>query len=733
MSGGDARSPQDRPRLLRPTRRELLLAGIAGAGALAVGVYGGMRLGQRAERNRRIVPPREQPFAPSAFVAIDERGDVTIWLGQAEVGQGVAAALPMALADELGADPSRVRVVLAPANEAYGPQFTAVSSSVRDHFVPMRTAGAAAREMLVLAAAAGFGAPAAECRAEDSAVVHVPTGRRLPFAALVHAAAKLPVPDAPQLKDPAQWTRIGKQMPRPDHRAKVDGSARFGADVRVPGMAFAVVQRCPTVGGRVATFDAAAARAVPGVLDVVAIGSGIAVLGATTHAAIQGRQRLAATFDRGPHVDWSSERVAAELRARDAAVARSAGAIARREGAGAAALQGPGTVVTADYELPYLAHATMEPMNCTADVRRDGCTIHAPTQTPQRVRDQAAAMLGLRRDQVVVQPTFCGGAFGRRVEFDFVQEAIEASHASGRPVQVFWTREDDFAHDFRRPCSRHHLEARLGGDGLPVAWRHRITAPSILRRDPGFTNAVDPVAVEGAAEMPYAVPAVEVEFVEAPALPFPIGFWRSVGHSYNAFAVECFVDEIAAAGGREPADVRRALLRGDQAQAHRAVLDLALARAGETPRSAAGERVGRGLAVHASFGSVVAMVADVRVAGTTLTVQRLTAAVDCGFAVHPDGVRAQIEGAVAFALTAMLHGDVTFADGAAIESNFHDQPLLTARSMPRVDVHFVERDIPPERLGGVGEIGVPPLAPAVANAVFAATGQRLRSLPLRLA
>ncbi len=710
--------------LFRVTRRELLLAGLAGTGAFAVGVYGGFRLGRRDERRRRIVPPREQPFAPNAFVAIDERGLVTLWLSKAELGQGVATSLPMLVADELGADVAKIRLLLAPANEAYGSQFTAVSSSVREHWLELRTAGAAAREMLVAAAAAGFGVDPSECRAEAGYVRHAATGRQMPFAALVRAAARLPVPSSPRLKTPAEFTHIGKQMPRLDHPAKVDGSARFGADVRLPGMAFAVIARCPVPGGVVATFDATAALKIAGVRDVFAIERGIAVLGDTTHAAIQGRQALRVTFDHGPNTAWSSERV--ETLAQE--LAQREGAIARRTGAGADGLAGDGQRVTAEYRLPYLAHATMETMNCTADVRVDGCTIHVPTQTPIGVRDEAARLLGMPADQIVVQPTYAGGSFGRRVAQDFVQEAIAVSRHAKRPVQVVWTREDDFAHDLYRPCSLHRLEARLGANGQPLAWSHRIVTPSILGQFPGFRDPIDPVAVEGAQELPYSIPDVQVAFVPLPA-PFQLGFWRSVGHSFNAFAVECFVDEIAAAGGLDPVQLRRDLLQGPDHEAHRGVLDLATAKAGAAP---VGTGMGRGIAVHASFGSVVAMVADVRVTGTAVRVERITAAVDCGFAIHPDGVKSQIEGAVAFALSAVFYGRMTFAEGAAVPSNFHDQPLLRFHEMPRVDVHLVTREVPPEKLGGVGEIGVPPVAPAVANAVFAATGKRVRVLPMQL-
>jgi isoquinoline 1-oxidoreductase beta subunit len=703
--------------LMRLTRRELLLGGVAGAAALGVGVYGGLRLGRREERRRRIVPPREQPFAPGAFVAIDESGMTTVWLSKTEVGQGVATSLPMLVVDELGADPRRVRIVQAPADAAYGDQMVGSSSSVRSMFSELRAAGAAAREMLVAAAAAAFEVNATECHAEDGFVIHPASGRRLPFGALVRTATRQTVPAAPKLKPLTELRFVGQRMPRLDLPAKIDGSARFSLDVRVGGMAFATVARCPTVGGKLLRFDAAAARAVPGVRDVFAIERGVAVLAHHTHAAILGRQALRVEWDPGPHAKWDQPAIEAHL---DAQLGRD-GAVARREGKGAAGLEGAGRIVRSEYRLPYLAHATMEPMNCTADVREDGCTVWAATQSPAGARDAVARRLGVPADKVAVHVTLGGGAFGRRIEDDFVLEAVDVSRAARRPVQVVWTREDDLQHDWYRPCSRHRLEARIGADGLPLAWRHRIVAPSILHgRGALDPSSIDPTAVEGAKEIPYRIPDLQVEYVLAD-LPLRTGFWRSVGHSYNAFAVECFVDEIAAAAGRDPLQVRRQLLQGR----HLGVLERAAAAAGALPR---GDGRGRGFAVHASYGSYVAMAADVRVSGDALVVERIVAAVDCGFAVNPDGVKAQIEGAIAFGLTAALYGRVEFAGGAAALSNFHEYPLLRIDEMPRVQVSFVDGDTGAP--AGVGEIGVPPLAPAVCNALAAATGRRVRSLPL---
>ena len=710
-------------RLFRLTRRELLLAGFAGCAALGVGFYAGYRLGRRDDLHRRIVPPRAQPFAPGPFIAIDESGLVTIWLSKPDIGQGVATALPMLIIEELGADPQRVSLVQAPADEAYGNQMVGASASLRSSFAEMRAAGAAAREMLVGAAAEAFGVLPSDCRSEHGFVAHAASGRRLAFGALVRAAARRSVPVSPSLKSPSEFKFVGKTMQRMDLPAKIDGTARFGLDVRVAGMAFATIARSPTIGGKLLCFDANAARAVPGVRDVFPIDRGVAVVADHTYAAILGRQALKIDWDRGPHAIWDTRAIDAHL---DERMAQEAG-IVRREGKGAAGLTGPGRIVRAEYRLPYLAHATMEPMNCTADVREGGCTVWAPTQSPIGVRDATARRLGLSADRVAVNVTFVGGAFGRRVADDFALEAVEVSKGARRPVQVVWTRDDDLQHDWYRPCSLHRLEARLDDDGVPVAWRHRIAAPSIIRYyDPDYRDPVDPTAVEGAKELPYRVRNLQVEYIAAD-LPFRIGFWRSVGHSYNAFAVECFIDEIAAASGRDPVELRRGLLA--DAPRHLGVLERAVAEAGPLPK---GSGRGRGVAVHASYGSFVAMVADVTVtSGRIVAVDRVVCAVDCGFAVHPDGVLAQIQGGITFGLTAALHGRVGFEAGAAMVSNFHDYPLLRIDEMPQVEVHLINGA--PNGLGGAGEIGVPPIAPAVCNAIHAATGRRVRTLPLRAA
>jgi isoquinoline 1-oxidoreductase beta subunit len=705
----------------RLTRRQLLVAGLGGGAVLAVGAYGGYRL-LRRRKPPRAVPQRTQPFAPSAFVAIDAGGAVTLWLARPEVGQGIATTLPMLVVEELGADPARVKVVQAPADAAYGSQMTGVSASVRASFKDLLVAGAAAREMLVGAAAATLDQPAAEFHVQLGEVIHGPSGRRLPFAELVHAAAKRRVPEAPRLKPRSEWQYVGKAMPRLDLPAKIDGSARYGLDVRVAGMLFATVARPPAIGGKAARFDARDALAVPGVRKVLATGSGVAVVADHTHAAMLGRRALKVDWDAGPNAKWDMRAIDAHL---DECLARE-GAIARREGNGAQGLEGPGRRVRAEYRLPYLAHATMEPMNCTADVRAEGCVVWAPSQSPATVRDAVARRLGVAPAGVTVNVPLLGGAFGRRIENDYVFEAVDLSKALGRPVQVVWTREDDIRHDWYRPCSAHRLEARLGADGLPVALAHRIAAPSILRRDPNYKEPVDRTAIEGAKENPYRVADLQVEYSRA-ELPMQVGFWRSVGHSYNAFAVESFVDEIAAAGGHDPVALRRRLL--PPGSRHLGVLEAAVAKAGAPP---AGSGRGRGVAVHASYGSYVAMVADVRVdSGARIKLERVVCAADCGLAVNPDGAAAQLEGGILFALTAALHGRVAFEGGAASTSNFDDYPLLRFDETPAIEV--VQVDGAPHELGGVGEIGVPPLAPALCNAIFRATGTRPRTLPLRRA
>jgi isoquinoline 1-oxidoreductase subunit beta len=691
--------------VLNLSRRQLLQASVVGTAGLVLGVS------FRPARASRV-----SRFEPNAFLAIDANGQVTIFVAKSEMGQGVRTALPQIVADELEADWALVRVEQALAESKYGNMGTGGSSSVRNSYLPLRTAGAAAREMLVAAAAARFGVETSSCRAEAGSVLHVSSGRRLGYGALVEDAAKLSVPGQPKLKDASQFKYIGTPVPRVDIPSKVNGSAVYGIDVRVPRMLVATVLRCPVVGGKAAKVEDGAALAVPGVRRIVSLETGVAVVADATWPALQGRRALKVSWDEGPHAGLSQEAIWSSLRgavAASGASARSQGDVERALGAAARTLE-------ASYQAPLLAHLTMEPQNCVADVRADGCDVWAPTQVPDRARDVVAKLLGMAAAKVVVHTTFLGGGFGRRLETDFVVEAVRLSRAVGAPVQVLWTLDDDFAHDFYRPPSSHHLRGGVDASGRPVAWFHRLSVPS--KSPERLKNGIDTGAMNGALQVPYAIANLEVQF-SAQSTPVQVGSWRSVAHSYNAFAVESFIDELAHLGGKDPLLFRQSLLGASPR--HLRVLALVAEKAGWGTPLAPGR--GRGLAVHESFGSVVAEVAEVAVEKGSFRVQRVVCAVDCGTVVNPNTVEAQVQGGVLFGLSAALREAITIEAGRTQQTSLTEYGPLRMRDAPDVEVHLVRTQEPP---GGIGEPGVPPVAPAVANAVFAATGRRLRRLPL---
>jgi len=702
---------------LEVTRREFLhVAGAAGASLVIGFTIPGCAPGGA---------PPGPPLEPNAWLRIGTDESILVIVDRSEMGQGVTTSLPMLLAEELEADWSKVRIEFAPADPKYnnllfGMQGTGGSSSVRAAFTALRQAGAAAREVLIDAAAQTWSVDRAECHAENGAVVHS-GGRRLTYGHLVATAATLPVPADPPLKESADWKIIGTRVPRLDTPIKVDGSAEFGIDVTLPGMLTAVVARCPVFGGKVASFDAAAAQAVPGVRQVVQIASGIAVVADGYWPAKVGRDALQISWNEGATAAASSAGISRLLAER----AGRPGVRARHDGTPDAALSVAARRLEAVYETPFLAHATMEPMNAAAHVRPDGVDIWAPTQFQTGAHQLGAAIGGVPLEQVKVHTTYLGGGFGRRFELDFIQEALETSKAVGAPVKVVWSREDDTRHEFYRPASYHRLSAGLDGGNRPVAWTHRVVAPSIMiRLFPGTVqNNLDGEAVEGAVEMPYAVPNVHVDYVMADT-GIPVGFWRSVNHSYNAFAVESFIDELAHAANQDPYEYRRGLLAN--APRYIRVLELAATKAGWG--SALPDGVFRGIAVHKAFESYVAQVAEVSVgADGTVRVHRVVCAIDCGPVVNPDSVEAQMQSGIVYGLTAALYGEIGIADGRVVQGNFHDYPMLLMGAMPRVETHIVPST---DSQGGVGEPGTPPIAPAVCNAIFAATGKRIRKLPV---
>ncbi len=679
--------------------------------------------------------PAAKPLPdPNAFLRIGTDGSVTVLLAHSEMGQGIWTTLPMLVAEELGCDWSEVRVENAPAapayaHTAYGMQMTGGSTTTWSEFDRYRQVGAMAREMLIAAAAERWKVDPSACRAEKGHVFH--GSQSLSFGALAEEAQKRKPPAQVKLKDSKDWKILGKPTKRLDSPEKVTGRAQFGMDMRLPGMLTAVVARSPVFGGKVRSLDSQKAKAVPGVKAVVEVPSGVAVIAEHFWAAKLGRDALAIEWDLGPGATLDTDRMREDFRA----MAATPGAKAAAAGDAEAAMKSAAKTVEAEYEVPYLAHATMEPMNCTVRIAADGCEIWAGTQFQTMDQKSAAEILGLKPEQVKVHTTFLGGGFGRRATpvSDVVSEAVHVAKAAGggAPIRTVWTREDDMRGGYYRPMWLHRVRVGLDGGGLPASWRQTIVGQSIVAGTPFegmlVKDGVDQTSVEGAADSPYVkgTPNHLVD-LHSPRTVIPVLWWRSVGHTHTAFVMETFVDALAHEAKQDPLDYRRKLLKDHPR--HLGVLNLAAEKAGwgQTPP----EGRFRGLAVHESFESYVAEVAEVSVVDGRVRVHRVVCAVDCGVCANPAGVEAQIQGAVVFGLTAALYGELTFKEGRVQQSNFHDYPLLRLKEMPSVEVHIVPSS---EKPGGVGEPGVPPIAPAVANALFAATGKRLRRLPLRLA
>jgi isoquinoline 1-oxidoreductase beta subunit len=677
-------------------------------------------------------------FSPNAWIRIATDGSVTLTVDKSEMGQGSQTGLAMILAEELEADWSQVRLGPVPENPAGWSRrmSTGGSTAIRTSWEPLRKAGAAAREMLIDAAASTWKVDRASCRAERGAVVHAPSKRRLTYGKLVAKAAQLSVPKDPPLKDPKDFHLLGTRLPRLDTPAKVDGSAVFGIDVKAPAMLVASIERCPVFGGTLKSYDATKAKAVPGVRAVVALepspwtgttgawaagcAAGVAVVADTYWQAVTGRRALEIQWDEGAAASLDSD----SIRAQFAKLADQAGVEARKDGDAAATLAAAAKRVEAVYEVPFLHHATMEPMSCTAHVRADGCDVWVPTQNQTRAQEVAAELTGLPKEQVRVHTTFLGGGFGRRLEPDFVSEAVRVSKAAGAPVKVIWSREDDVQHGFYRPATYNRFAAALDGGGNPVAWTHRIVAPPILLKFGPLEKGIDRTLIDGAANLPYAIPNVLVDQVAVDLLPVPRGFWRSVGISQNAFVTECFFDEVAVAAGKDPYELRRHLL-GDKPR-HLRTLELAAQKAGWGTPLPAGH--GRGIALAEWAPTTCAQVAEVSVTPEgRVRVHRVVCAVDCGATVNVGQIEAQLQGGIVYGLTAALYGEITLHGGRVKQSNFTDYPMLHIEEMPVVEVHVVPSD---DKQGGIGEPSVGPVAPAVCNAIFAATGKRVRKLPI---
>jgi isoquinoline 1-oxidoreductase beta subunit len=700
-----------------PTRREFLQG--SAASSLVIGFT--LPLTGRA-----ATAAKPAAFAPNAWVRITPDDRVTVVCGSSEMGQGVLTAIPMLLAEELDADWKKVTVEQAPVDQAYanpifGMQATGGSTTVRAHWEPVRKAGAAARQMLVAAAATQWKVSPEECRTETGQVIHK-SGKKLRYGQLVTAAATQPVPTDPVLKDPKAFRILGKPTRRLDTAAKINGTAKFGIDAQVPGMLVAVMARAPQPGAKPTAVNDAKAKAVKGVQQVITLPSGVAVLATGYWAARQGRDALEITWDLGKFAGFDSAKVSDMLR--DGA--NNADAIAKDVGNLKDAAANSATTFEAVYEAPYLAHACMEPMNCTAWVRGDEVEIWAGTQSQGPAQGILGQVAQVTPAKVKVNTLLLGGGFGRRFAPDFTIDATLLSKISGKPVKLIYTREDDMAAGFYRPASVAKFAGGLDSSGKPTLLRVDVGSPSIMDAS-GFMkippNGVDDFAVEGLNDNPYDIPNSRIAYGRVEPGP-QVWFWRSVGHSQNIFFIESFIDEMAAQAKKDPFEFRRAML--GNAPRYKAVLELAAQKAGWGSQLPAG--VHRGIAVAQSFGSYVAEVAEVSVAADgTPRVHRVVAAVDCGLTANPLTIARQIEGAIVYGLSAALYGKISFKDGRVEQGNFHQYQVLRMNEMPKVEVHILSST---EKPGGIGEPGTPPIAPAVTNAIFAATGKRIRTLPI---
>jgi isoquinoline 1-oxidoreductase subunit beta len=707
----------------RISRRNFLQVG-ASAGSFVLSLH--LPLAGSAARAAEA-----DPFVPNAFVRIGPDGQVVLTMPYVEMGQGTYTSIPMLIAEELEVSLDQVRLEHAPPNEKLyanpllGVQATGNSNAMRGAWQPLRLAGATARAMLISAAARRWNVDPTSCRAQNGELVHPPTGRRIKYGEVAADAAGMPVPDGVALKQPRDFRLIGTPAKRLDTTGKVNGSATYGIDVRLPGMKFATLAQSPVFGGRVKGLDDTAAKAVKGVRQIVRLDDAVAVVADHMGAAKKGLAALKIEWDGGPHEKLRTEDIARELEG----ATLKPGAVAQNIGDVERAMVGAATKVEAIYQVPFLAHATMEPMNCTVHVRNDGCEVWVGNQAIARAQRAAAQASGLPVDKVVLHNHLIGGGFGRRLEADGVARAVEIARQVEGPVKVVWTREEDIQHDMYRPYWLDRLSVGLDDNGKPVAWNNRFAGSSVIARwlPPGFNDGLDPDSTEGAIDLVYDLPNMHVEYVRAEPPGIPTAFWRSVGPSHNVFVTESFMDELAAVAKQDPIAYRRALL--DKSPRAKAVLDLAAEKSGWGQPLPA--RIGRGIALQFVFGTYMAHVAEVEVASNgAARVRRVVCAVDCGTPVNPDTIKAQIEGGVIFGITAALYGEITLKNGRVEQTNFDTYQMIRMNEAPAIEVHIVESFEPP---GGMGECPTSLIVPAVANAIFAATGKRLRKMPIERA
>ena len=671
--------------------------------------------------------PQNGVFAPNAFIQIDTAGKVTLVIPKVEMGQGVYTSIPMLIAEELEVPLDTVTLDHAPPDEKLftdpllGGQLTGGSTSIRYAWEPMRRAGATARTLLVSAAAQQWQVDAASCHAQAGQVIHAASNRSIGYGQLVEAAAKLPAPQNVPLKNPKDFKIIGTAVKRLDSPEKVDGTAMFGLDVRVPDMVYAAIANCPVFGGTLASVDDTNAKKIPGVRQVVKIDNAVAVIGDHTWAAKRGLQALDIKWNEGADAKLSMKQIVDDL----ANASQRNGAVARKDGDVVHAFSNAKTRVDAIYQQPFLAHATMEPINCTVHVRADSCEVWLGSQVPTRVRDAAMAVTGLPADKIIVHNHLIGGGFGRRLEFDMVTQAVKIAKQVSTPVKVLWTREEDIQHDMYRPYYYDKISAGLDANGKPLAWQHRIVGSSILARfaPPAFKNGLDPDAVEVASDLPYDLPNQLVDYVRQEPHAIPTAFWRGVGPTRSTFVVESFIDELAAEAKVDPVKYRRDLL----GKTPRALNVLNVAAQAADWGSAVPKGQGRGVSVMHAFGSYFAIIVDVAMEQGEVAVKRVVCAVDCGMVVNPNTVEAQVQGGIIFGITGALYSEITIKDGRVQQNNFTDYRMLRIDQTPPIDVHIVKSSEAP---GGIGEPGTAALAPALTNAIFAATGKRLRHLPV---
>jgi isoquinoline 1-oxidoreductase beta subunit len=661
-------------------------------------------------------------FAPSVYLKIDSNDVVTIIVHRSEMGQGVKTALPMLIAEELELDWDKIVIEQADADRKYGSQGTGGSTSIRRNWEPLRVAGATARVMLITAAATRWNVAIDECYAENGFIINKSTNEKLSYGELVEEASKLKIPQDVKLKDPEEYKIIGKRIHRVDTPDKIYGKAIFGIDVIIPGMYYAAVSRCSVFGGSVKSFDATKARTLPGVIDVVQISSGVAVIADSTWRALKGKDALKIEWDLGPNSKINSEDIHNDLVQKS----KTEGYEIESRGDVSKNVEGE-KPLEAIYEVPFITHAPMEPMNCVAKIENGKAELWAPSQNPQNAQQEVARTLGISEDDVTVHVTLMGGGFGRRLVNDFAIEAAEISKASGKPVKLTWTREDDMKFGWYRPPSMHVLKGSVSTEGDPIKFSHHVIAPSIgqMRFEPNLAPK-DYDIIGGTVELEYQFPNLKIAGTTIPT-HVPISWLRSVYNTQNPFAVECFIDEMAYAANADPYEFRRDMLPDDSRLKN--VLDVAAEKSGWNVNEKLPNGNGKGIALFSGYESYCAQVAEVTVKGNKLKIDKIVAVIDCGIVVNPDLVESQMEGSIAFALSAALKGEITIKNGGVEQSNFDDYEILTYNEMPVVEFHYIKNYY---RVGGVGEVGVPPCAPAVCNAIFAATGKRIRRLPIRL-